>query len=65
MLTRGSGGAEMVRRATFYNRRAADDRFSIRAILYGVQFRLNSMVSHGGVSAYHMVFGRNPQLPTF
>ena len=43
-----------------YNRLEEDDRFSGTQILAEVQWRLNALISGGGFSAYHMVFGSNP-----
>ena len=37
-----------------------DGRFTDRAILREVQFRLNSMLSLGGFPAYVIEFGPNP-----
>ena len=38
-----------------YNRLAANGRFSSRANLHGVQFRLDAMRCHGGVLAHQMI----------
>ena len=43
-----------------YNRLIEDDRFSRSRILSEVQWRLNTMLSASGFSAYQMVFGFNP-----
>ena len=44
-----------------YNRLAVDGRFLYRAIINEERFRPNAMMSHGGFSAYWMVFGSNPE----
>ena len=42
-----------------YNRLKEDDRFPVRQILAGAQWRLNTLTSGGGFSAYQTVFGPN------
>ena len=44
-----------------YNRLVADDLFSGKQILAGVQWRLNTLSPRGGFSAYQSVFGSNPE----
>ena len=55
MLERRSGLARGI-----YDRLVEDDRFSSEKILGEVQWRLNTMPSPGGFSAYQTVFRSNP-----
>ena len=55
MLERRSGLARGVR-----NRLIEDDRHSNTAILAGAQWRVDTVLSASGFSAYQMVFGPSP-----